>query len=64
MQCFVDSQETGRLFYIKQGHLAGHCLLSGLVEPVLGMEAKKEVVFLISRKPTSDRPVRIEFGDQ
>jgi hypothetical protein len=61
MQSFVDSQETGHLFYIKQGNLADHRLLSGLAEPVLGKAMKKDVVILISRKLTSGRPVRIEI---
>lgn len=64
MQSFVNSQETGHLFYIKQGHLADHRLLSGLAEPVLGIKSKKEIVLLISRKPTSGRPVRIEILNQ
>lgn len=64
MQSFVDSKETGHLFYIKQGHLEDHRLLSGLAEPVLGKATKKEVVILISRKPTSGRPVRIEIINQ
>ena len=37
LQSFVDSTETGHLFYIEQGHLVDHRLLSGLVEPILGM---------------------------
>jgi len=65
MQSFVDSQETGHLFYIENGQLIDHRLLSGSAEPILGMSAKKETVFLIRRKLTSDRPVRIEIvGNQ
>lgn len=62
MQSFVDSQETGHLFYIENGQLIDHRLLSGSAEPILGMSAKKEMVFLISRKSTSGRPVRIEIA--
>ncbi len=62
MQSFVDSQETGHLFYIENGQLIDHRLLSGSAEPILGMSAKKEMGFLISRKSTSGRPVRIEIA--
>ena len=61
MQSFVDRQETGHLFYIAQGNLTDHRLLSGLGEPILGMGTGKEVVFEINRTPTSGRPVRIEI---
>lgn len=61
MQALVGSQETGHLFYIKQGRLIDHRMLSNLAEPILGIGAKKEVIFLISRKPTSGRSVRIEI---
>jgi hypothetical protein len=64
MQSYVDSQETGHLFYIERGELVDHRRLSGLAEPIGGMGVKKEVVFLISRKPTSGRPVRIEIANQ
>lgn len=53
--------ETGQIFYIKQGQLVDHRLLSGLAEPILGLSAKREVVLSISRKQTSGRPVRIEI---
>ncbi|MBN2754590.1 MAG: hypothetical protein JXR81_06945 [Candidatus Goldbacteria bacterium] len=64
LQSFVDSQETGHLFYVKNGQLIDHRLLSGLVEPILGMSMRKDTVFLISRKSTSGRPVRIEILNQ
>ena len=62
LQSFVDSRETGHLFCIKNGQLLDHRLLSGYAEPILGMSVKKETVFLISRKSTSGRPVRIEIA--
>jgi len=64
MQSFVNRQETGHLFYIKRGKLADHRLLSGLVVPILGMETKKEIVFLLSREAISGRPVKMKILDQ
>jgi hypothetical protein len=64
MQSYVDSAETGHLFYIKKGHLIDHRLLSERAAPILGKATGKEVVFQVSRQPTSGRPVRIEIMGQ
>jgi hypothetical protein len=61
MQSYVNSQEVGHLFYINNGNLTDHRIISNLSEPILGMKTKKAVVFLVSRKLTSGRPVRIEI---
>ena len=61
MKSFVNAQETGHIFYIRQGDLREHRLLSYLAEPILGIGTEKEIVFLISPKITSGRPVRIEM---
>ncbi len=61
MQSIINSQETGHLFYIKRGHISDHRLLSGLVEPILGVGSAREIIFLLSRKAISGRPVTIEI---
>ena len=61
MQDFVDSQETGHLFYLKDGIVADHRLLTGLAEPLYGIGKGAQIQFLVSRETTSGRPVRIEI---
>ena len=61
MQEVAGSQETGHLFYIKNEMIADHRLLTGLAEPVYGMGKGDQVHFLVSRKATSGRPIRIEI---
>lgn len=64
IQSDVNAKETGHLFYLKQGKLIDHKLLSGLAEPVLGMATGKEVIFQISRHSTSGRPIKVEIVGQ
>lgn len=61
MQSEVDAIETGHLFYIKGRKVVDHALLPGSAEPILGVSAGKTVRFVVSKKETSSRPVRIEI---
>lgn len=62
MQRDVDAGESGHLYYVSQGRIKDHKLLSGLVEPVAGVSARRETSFLISDQETSGRPVRVEIA--
>jgi hypothetical protein len=55
--------ETGHLYCISKDKIIDHRILTGLAEPVFGYSQNENVKFLISRKNTSGRPVRIEIID-
>jgi len=59
MQDQVNANETGHLFLIRDGALAGHQALPGLAEPVLAALPGQHVILRITREETSNRPVRL-----
>jgi len=61
IQNFVNHQESGHIFYIKEGQLIEHRLLSGLLYPIFGTGTKQEITFSLTRQSTSGRPIRLEI---
>jgi len=53
--------ETSHLFYLEDGILQGHQLLSGTVEAILGWSNYDDISFMIEKKETAGRSIRLQI---